>query len=212
MFTGLVEEVGQIRRCQNRGDGLSLTIQASFILSDIAEGVSIAIDGVCLTVEHFTDDDFSVQAVGETVSRSTLGHKSVGHAVNLERAMPASGRFGGHFVQGHVDGVASIESIEKREPGYWLTVTAPEDIVKFIVEKGSITIDGLSLTVAAIDGAKIAVAIIPHTWSATTLQHKKVGDKINVEVDILAKYIYNFLQPWQKKNGLTLDKLSELGF
>lgn len=212
MFTGLVEEVGQIRMCQNRGDGLSLTIQASHILSDIAAGDSIAVDGVCLTVEFFTDRDFSVQAVGETVSRSTLGHKSVGHAVNLERAMQANSRFGGHFVQGHVDGVGTIEAIEKRDPGFWLTIAMPDDTTKFIVEKGSITLDGLSLTVAKIDDAKISVAIIPHTWGVTTLQQKKVGDKINVEVDILAKYINNFLQPYQKKNGLTLDKLSELGF
>lgn len=212
MFTGLVEEVGQIRVCQNRGDGLSLTIQASHILTDIAEGDSIAVDGVCLTVEKFTDREFSVQAVGETVSRSTLGHKSVGHAVNLERAMQASSRFGGHFVQGHVDGVATIDAIEKRDPGYWLTVTLPDDIIKFVVEKGSITLDGLSLTIAKIDGTHVSVAIIPHTWSVTTLHYKKVGDTINVEVDILAKYIDNFLQPYKKQSGLTLDKLSELGF
>jgi riboflavin synthase len=212
MFTGLVEEVGQIRVSQNRGDGLSLTIQASHILKDITEGDSIAVDGVCLTVEHFTAQDFSVQAVGETVSRSTLGHKSVGHAVNLERAMQASSRFGGHFVQGHVDGVGVIEAIEKRDPGYWLTVAVPDDITKFIVEKGSITLDGLSLTVAKIADSKIAVAIIPHTWGVTTLHYKKAGDKINIEVDILAKYINNFMQPYEKKNGLTLDKLSELGF
>ena len=212
MFTGLVEEVGQIRICQNRGDGLSLTIQASHILTDIALGDSIAVDGVCLTVEHFTERDFSVQAVGETVSRSTLGHKSVGHAVNLERAMQAKGRFGGHFVQGHVDGVGVIEAIEKRDPGYWLTVMAPDDITKFSVEKGSITLDGLSLTVAKIEDGKISLAIIPHTWSVTTLHYKKVGDKINVEVDILAKYINKFMQPYQKNSGLTLDKLSELGF
>lgn len=212
MFTGLVEEVGQIRVCQNRGDGLSLTIKASHILTDMALGDSIAVDGVCLTVEHFTDSDFSVQAVGETVSRSTLGHKSVGTAVNLERAMQAQNRFGGHFVQGHVDGVASIEKIEKRDPGYWLMVSLPQDMTKFVVEKGSITLDGLSLTVATIDDRKVSVAIIPHTWSATTLQHKKVGDKINVEVDIIAKYVNNFLQPFKKSNGLSLDKLSELGF
>jgi len=212
MFTGLVEEVGQIRVCQKRGDGLSLTIKASHILSDLAIGDSVAIDGVCLTVEKFTSFDFSVQAVGETVSRTTLGHKSVGDNVNLERAMQAKSRFGGHFVQGHVDGVASILNIEKRDPGYWLTVRLPEDLVRFVVEKGSITLDGLSLTVAKIESANISVAIIPHTWNMTTLQHKKVGQKINVEVDILAKYINNFLQPYKNTSGLSLDKLSELGF
>ncbi len=212
MFTGLVEEVGQIRVCQNRGDGLGLTIKASHILTDIAVGDSIAIDGVCLTVEQFTNADFSVQAVGETVSRSTLGHKSAGDAVNLERAMSAQSRFGGHFVQGHVDAVATIEKIEKRDPGFWLTVIFPKDLRKFIVEKGSITLDGLSLTVAKLNDARLSVAIIPHTWSATTLHSKKVGDRLNVEVDILAKYVNNLMQPYEKSDGLSLERLKQLGF
>lgn len=212
MFTGLVEEVGQIRVCQNRGDGLGLTITASHILTDISVGDSIAVDGVCLTVEQFTGSDFSVQAVGETVARSTLGHKSVGDAVNLERAMSARSRFGGHFVQGHVDAVATVEKIEKRDLGFWLTVLFPEHLRKFIVEKGSITLDGMSLTVAKIENARLSVVIIPHTWDQTALHYRKVGDRLNVEVDILAKYVHNLLQPYEKSDGLSLERLKQLGF
>lgn len=212
MFTGLVEEVGQIRLAQKRGDGLSLAIKASHILHDMSAGDSIAIDGVCLTVVDFSHSEFSLQAVGETVSRSTLGHKTVGNSVNLERALRADSRLGGHFVQGHVDGIARVTAVETRDPGYWLTVRLPHDLLRFVVEKGSIALDGVSLTVAKINGALVSVAVIPHTWKATTLQYKKTGDSMNVEVDILAKYLKNFLEPYQESQGLTLDKLSDLGF
>ena len=212
MFTGLVEEVGRIDSVKKKGQGLELTINAHQILEDIKVGDSIAIDGVCLTVEHFTKTAFSVQAVAETLFRSTLGSKSTGAGVNLERALLASARFGGHFVQGHVDGLAQIISIEQRDPGYWLTLRIPENISKFMVEKGSIALDGLSLTIARIESVILSVAIIPHTWRATTLKDNRVGDSMNIEVDILAKYLNKFIQPYVKSHGLTLDKLSQLGF
>jgi len=212
MFTGLVEEVGRIRLAQKRGDGLTLAIQASHILQDISDGDSIAIDGVCLTVINFTDSEFSAQAVGETVSRSTFGHKTAGHTVNLERALRADARFGGHFVQGHVDGVAKIIAIETRDPGYWLSVRLPQKLAPFVVEKGSIALDGVSLTIAKIEGEMLSVAVIPHTWKATTLQFKKTSDSMNVEVDILAKYLKNFVQPFQESHRLSLQKLADLGY
>ncbi|MBN1560438.1 riboflavin synthase [candidate division KSB1 bacterium] len=212
MFTGLVEEVGQICDVRERGDGRCLTIAAREILHDVGEGDSIAVDGVCLTVEHFTADDFSVQAVSETVSRTTLAHKSVGDAVNLERALSASARMGGHFVQGHVDGIGRIISIENVTPGYQLIIRLPENLTPFVVDKGSIALDGLSLTVARIDSTLLTIAIIPHTWQTTTLKNKRPGDCVNVEVDVVAKYVQKLLQPYDKWHGLSLDKLSEMGF
>ncbi|MBN1479202.1 riboflavin synthase [candidate division KSB1 bacterium] len=212
MFTGLVEHVGQIRSLVKHGDGLSLTIEAQHIVQNMAVGDSVAVDGVCLTVVHCTSSDFSVDAVGETVSRSTLQTKSVHARVNLERALLAGGRLGGHFVQGHVDGLGQITSIQKRDPGYWLEVRLPDQLVPFVVEKGSIALDGTSLTIAHIDVPVVSLAIIPHTWKTTTLQDKKVGDTMNVEVDILAKYVRNFLQPHKTSDGLTLERLTELGY
>ena len=212
MFTGLIEEMGQIYSLKERGSGRELYIKANQILDDVKVGDSIAIDGVCLTVEYITSSGFSAQAVGETLARSTLGSKVVGDSVNLERALKASERFGGHFVQGHVDGIAEISTIEKADPGYWLAVRIPESLTQYIVEKGSIALDGLSLTVARLDSTLLTVAIIPHTWQVTTLKSKHIGDVLNVEVDILAKYIRNFMHPYQKVQTLTLDKLSELGF
>ncbi|MBN1466392.1 riboflavin synthase [candidate division KSB1 bacterium] len=212
MFTGIVEEVGRIREADYRGAARRLTIVANEILADIKKGDSIAVDGVCLTVEHFTDDTFTAQAVGETLSRSTLVHKSVGDVVNLERALRASARLGGHFVLGHVDGIAQIISIDDTHPGQWLTVQLPDHLTRFVVEKGSIALDGLSLTVARLNSTLVSVAIIPHTWQATTLQKKRIGDSINVEVDIMAKYVQKLLRPYEQASGMTLEKLSELGF
>jgi riboflavin synthase len=212
MFTGLAEEVGRISGIKPRGDGLTVEIQAIEILRDVKIGDSIAVDGVCLTVINANSSHFSVDAVSETVKRTTLASKKVGGSVNLERAMAANGRFGGHFVQGHVDGMGKIISIEQRPAGFWLIVEIPENISQFIIEKGSIAIDGLSLTVAAIEENIVSVAIIPHTWAVTALQGKKTSEKVNIEVDLVAKYIHKMVQPHHKKNGLTFDKLSDLGF
>lgn len=212
MFTGLVEIIGHIRAILTRGDGLYLTIEAPQIAQQLTAGDSIAVDGVCLTVVQKTMSEFSVQAVGETVSRSNLSSKSVNDRVNIERALLAGGRLGGHFVQGHVDGIAPITYIQRRDPGYWLTIRLPDQLDQFIVEKGSIALDGISLTIAVVDVPLVSSAIIPHTWKATTLQDKKVGDAMNVEVDILAKYVHNFLQPYKESTGMSLTKLAELGF
>lgn len=212
MFTGLVEEIGTIHSIQRQGNGASLHIEAHEILQDIHVGDSIAIDGVCLTVTHHTSHRFAVQAVSETLSRSTLGSKRNGDSVNLERALRADGRFGGHIVQGHVDGLGHITHIESRELGYWLTLEVPEALMPYIVEKGSITLDGLSLTVAALNATRISIAIIPHTWNATTMKYKKMGHKLNIEVDILAKYVNKQLQPYREKDGISLQKMKDLGF
>ncbi len=212
MFTGLVEQVGRIRALKSRGDGLSLEIEASKILQDVKIGDSIAVDGACLTVVAVNGVRFSVDAVAETVKRTTLGEKKTGSPVNLERAMSANGRFGGHFVQGHVDGLGKIIAIEPRAVGYRLDVQLPEQLSSFVIEKGSIAIDGLSLTIAAIEGNNISIAVIPHTWASTTLSGKKVGDKVNIEVDMLAKYIHKILKPYNNSSDITFDKLAELGF
>ena len=212
MFTGLVEEVGLIRGLKPNGDGLAIEIQASKVVRDTIIGDSVAIDGVCLTVVRMGSDFFCVDAVSETVGRTTLVFKKVGSPVNLERAMAANGRFGGHFVQGHVDGLGTLVSIKQRSAGYWLTIEIPHTISRFVVEKGSIAIDGLSLTVAAIDENIVSAAIIPHTWNATSLNGKKAGEKVNIEVDLVAKYIHKMVQPHKKMNGLTFDKLADFGY
>lgn len=211
MFTGLVEQVGTIRSIQQNGNGLTLEIKADKIVKDVALGDSIAVDGVCLTVTQFTHNSFRVDAVGETVSRSTLKERSVGDAVNLERALMAGQRMGGHIVQGHVDAVAKIAKVEQRDPEVWLIVDLPDSLQQFVVEKGSVTIDGLSLTIAETHASSIAIAVIPHTAQVTTIGHKKAGDAVNIEVDVLAKYIHKMVQPY-KDAGLTMDTLKKYGF
>lgn len=210
MFTGLVEEIGQIDIIIPSGNGIILKIRAEKILRDMQLGDSIAIDGVCLTVTDFSNSNFSVQVVGESLSRSTLRSKSVASRVNLERAIRADSRFGGHFVQGHVDGIGEIVDIEPSSPGSWMIVRVPDNLSTFIVEKGSVAFDGTSLTVARCQANLISTAIIPRTEKGTILGEKKTGELVNVEVDILAKYINNFINPL--KNELTVDKLKEYGF
>ncbi len=212
MFTGLAEETGRISGLEQKGDGLVLEIKAKEVLRGSNPGDSIAVDGVCLTVVRIDGLRFAVDAVSETLTRTTLAEKRIGCIVNLERAMAANGRFGGHFVQGHVDGTGRIVSIEKRAAGYWLTIDIPENLCDFVIEKGSIAIDGLSLTIAHLENTLISVAIIPHTWAVTSLQEKKTGDKVNIEVDLVAKYINKMLQPHKKANDLTFDKLADFGY
>jgi len=212
MFTGLVEEIGCIRALTRKGDGLVLEIEADALLDDVKIGDSIAVDGVCLTVVRLGDKCFYMDAVSETLSRTTLAAKKAGGAVNLERALAANGRFGGHFVQGHVDGQGKILSIEPRPAGHWLTISLHDSLAAFVIEKGSIAIDGTSLTIARVQAHNISVAIIPHTWSATCLQFKKTGDMVNIEIDMVAKYVQKIVQPYKKTNGLTLQKLADFGY
>ena len=189
MFTGIVEELGSVESVELGADSAVLTVRGPLVVSDATHGASIAVNGVCLTVVAHDEATFSVDVMRETLDRSSLGALQAGSPVNLERAMPAGGRFGGHVVQGHVDWTATIV---RREPGdRWEVVTfsLPPELSRYVVEKGSITVDGISLTVSAVDDATFAVSLIPTTLELTTLGRKQVGDPVNLEVDVIAKYV-----------------------
>ena len=193
MFTGIVEELGTVSAIQHGADSAVLRIRGPLVVSDAVHGASIAVNGVCLTVTQHDHEEFAVDVMAETLSRSALGALRPGDRVNLERAMRADGRFGGHVVQGHVDGTATIV---KRTPGErWETVdlTLPPDLAAYVVEKGSITVDGVSLTVASVGADRFSVSLIPTTMDLTTLGHKGVGEVVNLEVDVIAKYVERLL-------------------
>jgi len=190
MFTGLVEELGRVTVLESSGDGVRLRIAAETVMDDITMGASIAINGVCLTVVDFDDEHFSIDAVPETMDRSSLGSLQVGSTVNLERSVRAEDRLGGHIVQGHVDATTTITEIEALNDGsFHYRFALDADTAPYVVEKGSITIDGISLTIASLDEDQFSIAIIPHTAEVTTLGSRQVGDLVNLEVDVLAKYV-----------------------
>ncbi len=190
MFTGIIEEVGAVSRVS----GADLAIMAKGVLEGIARGDSIAIDGACMTVVEFTDDTFVVQVSPESMSRTTLGSLKPGDAVNLERAMAAGDRFGGHFVQGHVDGVGRVESVRKLDEFALWRFNAPPEVARYLVPKGSVTIDGISLTVVDPAEGSFDVAIIPETLNKTTLSSKGPGDPVNMEADMLGKHIFHYMK------------------
>ncbi len=190
MFTGLVEECGRVAALDPIGDGVRLRVSANTVIDDIEMGASIAVNGVCLTVVEFDDDGFAVDAVPETMERTSLGALAEGAPVNLERSVRASDRLGGHIVQGHVDATTTILKIESYDDGSWrYHFVLDDELARYIVEKGSITIDGISLTVASLEAGSFSIAVIPHTAEVTTLGSKQVGAIVNVEVDVLAKYV-----------------------
>lgn len=193
MFTGIVEEVGRITSVRKGPHSCVLTVKASRILEDVHLGDSIATNGVCLTVTDYTKSTFSADVMHETLNRSSLGSLRVGSPVNLERAMAANGRFGGHIVSGHIDGTGVIRSIREDDNAVWYSISAEPDIVRLIVEKGSIAIDGISLTVASVSSTQFSVSIIPHTRAETNLASKKVGDVVNLENDVVGKYVERLL-------------------
>lgn len=198
MFTGIIEEVGTIQNISLKGNSGSISIKASKVLENSLVGDSIAVNGVCLTVTSMTNSSFTADVMAETVRRTNLGSLSTGSKVNLERAMAADGRFGGHIVSGHIDGTGKISKLIKEENAVWVYIECSSDILSLIVQKGSITIDGISLTVAKIDSTSFAVSVIPHTASETTLLTKSCGDIVNLENDIVAKYV-------QKLLGINVD-------
>lgn len=221
MFTGIIEETGSIISFKQNGKSGKLKIAASKVLEDTRIGDSIAVNGICLTVVSMESDFFMADVMVETVKRSSLSDLRTGDRVNLERAMPMNGRFGGHIVSGHIDGVGIIRSFVRDENAVWVTISANEDILRYIVEKGSIAIDGISLTVAYVDNEVFKVSIIPHTGGETTLLTKKAGDKVNLENDLVGKYIEKLILPYgtngnnkKELNGsrLTMDFLMENGF
>ena len=190
MFTGLVEEQGRVAALDPIGDGIRLRCNANVVLTDIEMGASIAVNGVCLTVVEFDDHGFAVDAVPETMERTSLGALAIGSTVNLERPMRPSDRLGGHIVQGHVDSTTTILKIESYDDGSWrYHFVLDDDLAPYIVEKGSITVDGISLTVASLEAGSFSIAVIPHTAAVTTLGSKEVGTIVNIEVDVLAKYV-----------------------
>ena len=211
MFTGIIEETGRILRFERGAKGAQLTVSASTVLTDTKIGDSIAVNGVCLTVTAMSHDTFTADVMAETLRRSNLGALSHSASVNLERAMPAIGRFGGHIVSGHIDGTGTVTSLRQEDNATWVTIAAPPSLLHYIVEKGSIAIDGISLTVATVTDKDFAVSIIPHTGTETTLLNRKSGDQVNLECDILGKYVEKLLAP-QKTGGITMEFLSQHGF
>ena len=214
MFTGIVEELGTIKNLRISGHSGVITISAKKVLKGTQIGDSIAVNGICLTVTSMSDDYFSADIMAETVRRSSLKNAATGDKVNLERAMAANGRFGGHIVSGHVDGVGTITDMKREENAIWVTVSADEEILKYIVEKGSVCLDGISLTVAAVSDTDFKVSVIPHTGEETTLLKKKTGSPVNIENDIVGKYIEHFINydSSKKSSGLTMDMLRELDY
>ncbi|MDF2537196.1 MAG: ribE [Herbinix sp.] len=193
MFTGLVEEIGKVFSVQKSAKSAKISIYANKVLNHVKLGDSICTNGVCLTVTEFASNRFSVDVMAETMRRSNLHLLSSGDAVNLERALLVNDRLGGHILSGHIDGTGRITNFLSEENAVWVSIYAPPEILKYIVFKGSIAIDGISLTVAYADERQFKVSIIPHTKNITTLLHKKVGDVVNLECDILGKYVERLL-------------------
>lgn len=213
MFTGIIEELGTIRDIAISGNSGSLGILADRVLEGTKIGDSIAVNGICLTVTRLDPDGFTADVMPETIKRTSLSAAGRGDKVNLERAMAANGRFGGHIVSGHIDGTGTIREYKKDGNAVWVTISADDDILKHVVEKGSIAIDGISLTVASVTHTCFKVSVIPHTAAETTLLLKHAGDPVNLETDIVGKYVEKLLgYSLEHKSGsreLTMEMLEE---
>jgi riboflavin synthase len=194
VFTGIVEELGRVKAIEVQPDALRLTIEGPLVVSDVKRGDSIAVSGTCLTAVEHDATSFTADVMQETLRLTSLDGIKVGDPVNLERAMTAATRFGGHVVQGHVDGLGEIISREPSENWEWLRVRIPVDLMKYVVLKGSITIDGVSLTVNEVGPDHIGLSLIPETLALTTLGSKRPGDKVNIEADVMAKHIERLLE------------------
>ena len=213
MFTGLIEEVGTIQNVRRGARSCVLTIGCKKVLEGSQIGDSIAVNGVCLTVTNMGGSYYTADVMAETMNRSSLRQLSTGASVNLERAMPANGRFGGHIVSGHIDGTGTVQSIEPDDNAIWYTIAAKPNLLRYIVEKGSITIDGISLTVAAVEPTGFSVSTIPHTVCQTNLNQRHKGDFVNLETDVIGKYIEKLLPSEAlKQNTLTKEMLLRCGF
>ena len=217
MFTGIIEETGTLERTWRGRDSAVLRIRACKVLTDVKPGDSIAVNGVCLTVTSFDTVGFTADVMHETLNRSSLGALQPGSRVNLERAMPANGRFGGHIVAGHVDGTGQVSQIRKDDNAVWYTISAQPEVLRYVVEKGSIAIDGISLTVASVSAADFSVSVIPHTVAVTNLKDRRAGDMVNLENDMVGKYIEKFMlnrneTVQSEKTQLTREFLSRHGF
>ncbi len=212
MFTGLVEEIGTLIRAEPVAEGARLHIGARRVVEDVKLGDSIAINGACLTVVQHDVNGFAVEAVPETLRRTSLGRLSPGSLVNLERALRVGDRLGGHFVAGHVDGTGTVENVINDGLALVLTLRAPTDLMRYIAEKGSICVDGVSLTVMDTQAHRFRVSVIPHTASTTTLARARIGILVNLEVDMLAKYMEQLLRPTVDAMSVNLDFLQRNGY
>ncbi len=223
MFTGIIEEKGTIRSIRRDRDSCVLTVACRDVLDGTRVGDSIAVSGVCLTVTSLGDGTFTADMMAETLARSCLGSLSSGSEVNLERAMPANGRFGGHIVSGHIDGTGTVIRAEREGNAVWYSIGASPALLRYIVEKGSIAVDGISLTVAFVDERCFKVSVIPHTMEATTLPGRRAGDTVNLECDIIGKYVEKLMthpdaeghaagQAADGAGGLTEEFLKKCGF
>ena len=214
MFTGIIEEKGQIVKIEKGKSSLALTIKGALIFNDLKTGDSVAVNGVCLTVKSLTAQTFTADVMRESINRSSLALLTSGDQVNLERAMAADGRFGGHIVSGHIDGTGIVKAVIKDDIAIWYELEAEDRLLKYIVEKGSIAIDGISLTVASIGPRSFKVSVIPHTASYTTIGEKTPGAVVNLETDIVGKYLERFTIFNQKESaqGLSVDFLRQAGF
>lgn len=215
MFTGIVEELGTIRSIRRGAASAVLSIGAEAVLSDLRIGDSVAVNGVCLTATGVDGSGFTADVMHETLQRSSLGALGPGSRVNLERAMAADGRFGGHIVSGHIDGTGTIAERRRDDNAVWYTVSASPALLRYIVEKGSIAIDGISLTVASVEADRFSVSVIPHTAAVTLLGAKGPGDVVNLETDIIGKYVERLLRPADTpaaRSGISLEFLAENGF
>lgn len=219
MFTGLIEEIGTVKSVVMGASSARITIEAHKILKDVKLGDSISINGVCLTVTSFSSNEFTVDVMPETMRKTNLKHLRYGSKVNLERALSLGARLGGHIVTGHIDGVGIIKNFKDEDNAVWVTIEAPEDVLKYIVYKGSIAIDGISLTVAYVDNEVFKVSIIPLTRDKTTLLSKKIGEEVNLECDIIGKYVEKYLeklylsnQSSNKGETISIEFLKENGF
>lgn len=215
MFTGIVEELGTIRAVRRGKDSAVLSIGGDAVLPDLKIGDSVAVNGVCLTASAVDGGGFAADVMHETLNRSALGALVPGDRVNLERAMPASGRFGGHIVSGHIDGVGRICAVRRDDNALWYTIAAEGKLLRYVVEKGSIAIDGISLTVAAVGPETFSVSLIPHTAAHTTLGQKGPGGLVNLETDIIGKYVEALLGPREEpppQHKMTREFLLQNGF
>ena len=214
MFTGIVEEIGLVENVKKGPASASVTINAPAVTAGTKTGDSIAVNGICLTVTSLAGSTFTADIMHESLNRSSLSDLRRGSRVNLERAMAADGRFGGHIVSGHVDGTGIISAIREYDNAVWYTVRTSPAIMRYIVEKGSVTIDGVSLTVAAVTEDSFSVSVIPHTRQVTIMGDLRAGDKVNLENDIIGKYVEKFLKPEETsvKSNITREFLTRCGF
>ena len=212
MFTGIIEEVGHVKSLHRGAKSFTLEVEAEKVLEGTLVGDSIATNGVCLTVTSLTGHGFTADVMPETVSRTALGELVSGSPVNLERALSLQTRLGGHIVSGHIDGTGRIADRRQDDTALWLTIECDSKLLRYIIEKGSVTLQGVSLTVARVDARSFAVSLIPHTQAATTLHQAKVGDLVNIENDIIAKYVEKLLGKRPDNGTDLLDKMAKYGF